>query len=183
VVSQCAALESLSSQTDERTTVAELTNLESKVGEVIGLAQAAQDVTKKVAGLEDATDDLKQLLDRMNKEAAETEQRGEELAGNLEGKKTALLEKARETKSEATEMMKTYLGDDADALDGLEFLIMAEAGELGHVEIAGVMAEKAGEAEVREFLEWARPIQQRHVEATRDAALKLASEEDPNEEG
>ena len=29
-------------------------------------------------------------------------------------------------------MMKTYLGEDADALDGFEFLTMAEAGEVGH---------------------------------------------------
>jgi hypothetical protein len=58
---------------------------------------------------------------------------------------------------------------------------MAEAGELGHVEIAGVMAEKAGEADVREFLEWAKPIQQRHVEQTREAALTLAGEQDPTQ--
>src|SRR4051794_28879194 len=161
--------------------MAELTQLESKLGEVIGLAQAAQDATSKVAGLPEAPDNLKQLLGQMKQEAAETEQRGGQIADSLEGKKTALQEKARETKSEATEMMKTYLGDDADALDGLEFLIMAEAGELGHVEIAGVMAEKAGEGEVREFLEWARPIQQRHVEQTREAALTLAREQDPSE--
>jgi hypothetical protein len=161
--------------------VAELTQLEEKLGEVIGLAQAAQDATSKVAGLPEADERLKQLLEQMSQEAAETQQRGEQIAGELEGKKTALQEKARETKTEATEMMQTYLGDDADALDGLEFLIMAEAGELGHVEIAGVMAEKAGEAEVREFLDWARPIQQRHVEQTREAALTLAGEQDPNE--
>jgi hypothetical protein len=163
--------------------MADLTQLETKVGEVIGLAQAAQDAASKVAGLPDASDELKQLLEQMGAEAAETERRGEELAGNLDGKKTALLEKARETKSEATEMMKTYLGDDADALDGLEFLIMGEAGELGHVEIARVMAEKAGEARFQEFLDWALPIQQRHVETVRDAALELAREEDPNEVG
>ena len=29
-------------------------------------------------------------------------------------------------------MARTYLGDDADALDGFEFLTMAEAGEVGH---------------------------------------------------
>jgi hypothetical protein len=161
--------------------VAELTQLEEKLGEVIGLAQAAQDATTKVAGLPDADEQLKQLLEQMSNEAAETQQRGEELAGALDGKKTALQEKARETKSEASEMMKTYLGDDSDALDGLEFLIMAEAGELGHVEIAGVMAEKAGEPEVREFLNWALPIQQRHLEQTREAALSLAREQDPAE--
>jgi hypothetical protein len=161
--------------------VAELTQLEDKLGEVIGLAQAAQDATSKVAGLPEAGDELKQTLDQMSQEAAETQQRGEQLADSRDGKKTALLEKARETKSEATEMMKTYLGDDADALDGLEFLIMAEAGELGHVEIAGVLAEKAGDADIREFLEWAKPIQQRHVELTREAALSLAGEQDPTQ--
>jgi hypothetical protein len=160
--------------------MAELTQLESKLGEVIGLAQAAQDATRKVARLPEASDYIKALLDQMGKEAAETEKRGEHVAESRKGKKTALEQKARETKAEATEMMRTYLHDDSDALDGLEFLIMAEAGELGHVEIAGVMAEKAAEAEVREFLEWARPIQERHVEATRSAALELASDQDPN---
>jgi hypothetical protein len=157
--------------------VAELTQHEQKLGEVIGLAQAAQDATTKVAKLPEADERLKQLLGQMSQEAAETQQRGEQIAGEMEGKKTALQKKARETKSEATEMMKTYLGSDSDALDGLEFLIMAEAGELGHVEIAGVIAEKAGEAEVREFLEWARPIQQKHVDQTREAALTLAREQ------
>jgi hypothetical protein len=34
-------------------------------------------------------------------------------------------------------MMSTYLGDDADALDGFEFLTMAEAGEVGHWSVVG----------------------------------------------
>jgi len=161
--------------------MAELTQLEEKLGEVIGLAQAAQDATTKVAGLPEADDDLKQLLKQMSDEAAQTQERGEKIAGELNGKKTALLEKARETKQEATEMMKTYLGDDSDALDGLEFLIMAEAGELGHVEIAGLLAEKAGEREIIDYITWVLPIQQKHVEQTRQAALELAREQDPNE--
>jgi len=161
--------------------MAELTQLEEKLGEVIGLAQAAQDATSKVSGLPEADDKLKQLLGQMSDEAAETQKRGEEIAGELNGNKTALLEKARETKQEATEMMKTYLGDDSDALDGLEFMSMAEAGELAHVEIAGVMAQKASEEQIREYLQWVLPIQQRHVEQTREAALSLAREQDPEE--
>jgi hypothetical protein len=34
-------------------------------------------------------------------------------------------------------------------------------------------------ADVREFLAWAKPIQQGHLESTRQAAL-IACEEDPN---
>ena len=75
----------------------------------------------------------------MNQEAAETEERCTEVAGEYEGKKTAILEKAREVKQEATEMMRTYLGDDADALDGFEFLTMAEAGEMGHWSIVDLL--------------------------------------------
>ena len=161
--------------------MAELTILEEKLAEVIGLAQAAQEATDKVAGLPEATDDLKQVLATMGEEAAETQQRGEQVAEDLDGKKTAVQDKARETKQEAVEMMKTYLGQDADALDGLEFLMMAEAGEMGHVEVANVLAEKAGEAKIKEFIQFAIPIQQRHVEQTREAALALAGEQDPNE--
>ena len=46
----------------------------------------------------------------MHKEAAETEERCVERAGEFDGKKTAIIEKAGEVKQEATEMMQTYLG-------------------------------------------------------------------------
>ena len=160
--------------------MAELTTLDVKLAEVIGLAQAAQGATDKISGLVE-DDELKQQLERMKQEASETEERSTQIAENLDGKKTAILEKARETKQEATEMMRTYLGDDADGLDGLEFLTMAEAGEMGHWEVLKVINERAGNAELRALVEWATPIQQRHLQETREGTLKLASEEDPNE--
>ena len=43
----------------------------------------------------------------MHEEAAETEARCTEVAGQFDGKKTAILEDAREVKQEATEMMET----------------------------------------------------------------------------
>jgi hypothetical protein len=161
--------------------MAELTTLEAKLGEVTGLAMAAQGAGEKVSGLiED--DDLRQTLDRMVKEAKETEERCIQLADELDGKKTAVLEKARETKQEATEMMRTYLGDDADGLDGFEFLTMTEAGEVGHWNVLGVLGEKAGNSELQELVEWATPIQQRHFELVLEGSLKLAAQEDPNAE-
>ena len=164
--------------------MAELTNLESKLGEVLGLAMAAQGATKKVQRLVEEEGEHEALvgqLEKMREEAAETEARCEELAGSLDGKKTAILEKAREVKGEATEMMETYLGDDADALDGFEFLTMAEAGEVGHWKIVGVLGENAGDRKVQELVEWATPIQERHFDAVQKASLTLAAEEDPNE--
>ena len=161
--------------------MAELTTLEAKLGEVTGLAMAAQGAGEKVSGLVD-DDDLRQTLDRMVAEAKQTEERCTKLAEELDGKKTAVLDKARETKQEATEMMRTYLGDDADGLDGFEFLTMAEAGEVGHWSVLGVLGEKAGRAEVQDLVEWATPIQERHFKQVLEGSLKLAAQEDPNAE-
>ena len=160
--------------------MAELTQLEEKLAEVIGLAQASQETVGKVAGLVDDRE-VAQALEQMQQEAKETAERGERIAGEIDGKKTALLDKARETKTEAQEMASTYLGDDADALDGLEFMIMAEAGELGHVEIVNKMNEQVGDQQIGELAEWALDVQRRHFDRTREAALTLASQEDATE--
>jgi hypothetical protein len=159
--------------------MADLTTLEEKLAEVTGLAKAAQEATEKVEGLLD-DGELTQQLQRMREEAEETERRCTELADQRDGKKTAILEKAQETKNEAAEMMSTYLGSDADDLDGFEFLTMAEAGEVGHWEILGKLNEKASEEPIRELVEWALPIQERHLKDVREGSLKLAAEEDPN---
>jgi hypothetical protein len=164
--------------------MAELTALESKIGEVLGLAMAAQNATRKVTKLvkdEGDHEDLAQTLQRMAQEAKETEERTTELASEFEGKKTAILEKARETKQEAAEMMSTYLGDDADALDGFEFLTMAEAGEGCHWQVVGTMNERAQVPGLQQLVEWVRPIQRRHLQQTFEGSVKLAADEDPNE--
>jgi hypothetical protein len=77
-------------------------------------------------------------------------------------------------------MMKTYLGDDADALDGFEFLTMAEAGEAGHWSIVEVLAQRARDARVSTLAQWAKPIQERHFQEAKEGSLKLAQGEDPN---
>lgn len=161
--------------------MAELTTLEEKLAEVLGLAQAAQKATEKVEGLvedESIVADLRQ----MREEAEETERRCAEVAESRDGKKTAILEKAQETKGEATEMMNTYLGEDADGLDGFEFMTMAEAGEVGHWAVLRKLNEQAGEEKIAELTEWALPIQERHFSQTKEGALRLAGEKDPYEE-
>jgi hypothetical protein len=162
-------------------TMAELTRLEEKLAEVLGLAQAAQGATKTVEGLVE-DDDIVSTLQEMREEAEETERRCTDLAEGRNGKKTAILEKAQETKGEATEMMSTYLGGDSDGLDGFEFLTMAEAGEVGHWAVLKKLNESAGEDDIAELVEWALPIQERHFSSARDGSLKLAGEKDPYEE-
>ncbi len=162
--------------------MAELTVLESKLGEVLGLAGAARSATEKVRGmLDDDEQDLAAELERMGAEAHETEERCTQVAEQLDGKKTAIVGKAREVKHEAAEMMKTYLEGENEALDGFEFLTMAEAGEVGHWRIVRELNDKAGIPAVAELAQWALPIQERHLESVLDGSLALASREDPNE--
>jgi hypothetical protein len=156
--------------------MAELTPLDEKLGEVLGLAQAAQDATKQVSGMEDA-EDFDEQLERMRAEAEETERRTDGLVDSLDGKKTAIREKARETKSEAVDMMKTYLAGEDEALDGFEFLSMAEAGELCHWEIVQTMADALSLDDVSELAGWAVEVQRGHIETVRAASLELAQQE------
>jgi hypothetical protein len=162
--------------------MAELTNLESKLAEVLGLAGAAKGAAETVKGmLDDDEQDLAAELEQMKDEASETERRCTEVAGQFDGKKTAIVEESRETKQEATEMMKIYLEGESDALDGFEFLTMAEAGEVGHWAILNKLNERAGIASVNELTGWALPIQERHLSRVLSGSLELAGREDPNE--
>jgi hypothetical protein len=156
--------------------MAELTPLEEKLGEVLGLAQAAQAATDRVVKMQDA-EDFADTLERMRDEAQETERRTDELVDGIDGRKTAIREKARATKSEAADMMQTYLSGEDEALDGFEFLSMAEAGELCHWEIVQTMAGELSAAGVRELADWAVGVQRKHVEQVREASLALAKEE------
>ncbi|MGZ8632333.1 MAG: hypothetical protein ACXWZZ_00580, partial [Solirubrobacteraceae bacterium] len=136
--------------------------------------------TEKVEGLPDA-DKFADKLKQMREEAEETETRCTELAENRDGKKTAILEKAQETKGEATDRMSTYLGGESDGLDGFEFLTMAEAGEVGHWAIVKTLNQRDGDPAVAELAEWALLIQEDHLKAVLESSLALASRQDPRE--
>jgi hypothetical protein len=156
--------------------MAELTPLDEKLAEVLGLAQAAQGATARVAKM-DGGEQFRDRLDRMRQEAEETERRTDALVDSLDGRKTAIRDLARETKGEAEEMCETYLEGEEEALDGFEFLTMAEAGELGHWEIVRTMSRMRGEQEVTELADWAVEVQRGHFDGVRECSLKLAEQE------
>jgi hypothetical protein len=82
--------------------MAELTHLDEKLAEVLGLAQAAQAATKKVATLarQEKDTELLELLQRMGDEAAKVEQRCDVATSSRDDVRTAIAKKARETKAE-----------------------------------------------------------------------------------
>ena len=158
-----------------------LTNLETKLGEVIGLAMAAQGGTDKIAKLVDDRE-LKRQLKTMKSEAAEAEQAGTEVAGSINGKKGAILKEAREVKTKATKMMTTYLDRSADGLDGYEFLTMAEAAEVGHWSVLEEMNRQAAHPGIRRLTRTQLPIQKRHLKEAMAGSVKLAAKEDATAE-
>ena len=156
--------------------MADLTPLDEKLAEVLGLARAAQGATDYVAKMEGA-EQFDEDLKKMKRDAEETERRTDEFIETLDGKKTAIREKAQETKSEADEMRKTYLAEEEEALDGFEFLTMAEAAELGHWEIVHKMSSTLQDDDVTELADWAVGVQRGHFEGVRQASLLLAEDE------
>jgi hypothetical protein len=160
----------------------ELTHLDEKLAEVLGLAQAAQVATKKVATLARAEKEVElvDLMQEMGNQAADVQKRCEAVVGKREGMKTAIAKKAKETKSEVGDFMHTYL-EDAEALDGLEFLSMAEAGEMAHWEILARLNETANDRDVASVVKFALPVQKTHVDLVRKHSLRLAGKQDPAE--
>jgi hypothetical protein len=161
--------------------MAELTNLETKLGEVIGLAMAAQAATERVEKL---TDDRKLVaaLKTMRKEAAQAEKEGTAVAASLNGKKSKILAEARSVKTKGATMMKTYLERGSDDLDGFEFLTMAEAGEVGHWTVLETLNKQTRHPGIRKLVSTHLPIQKRHLKDVMAASVTLAAKEDANAE-
>ena len=162
--------------------MAELTNLETKLGEVIGLAMAAQVSIDRISKLAKDEAELTQQLQTMRQEAAEAEQRATELASTFEGKKSKIVAEARSVKKKGGEMLKTYLDSDADLLDGLEFMTMAEAGEVGHWQVLQQLNKKARHPGIRELAKQQLQIQKRHLRDVMLASTTVAASEDPEAE-
>lgn len=63
---------------------------------------------------------------------------------------------AEEASQKASQMMQTYLGEDPDTLDALEFLCLAEGSEVTHYEVLSEVAKKLKEkkfaTEIRSIL-------------------------------
>ena len=159
--------------------MAELTNLETKLGEVIGLAMAAQAATERVEKL---TEDrqLKKQLQTMRKEAEKAEKDGTAVAATFDGKKGKILQEARSVRTKGSTMMKAYLERGSDELDGFEFLTMAEAGEVGHWAVLEMLNKQTKHPGVRELVKTHLPIQKRHFKDVNAASLQLAAKEDAN---
>lgn len=121
--------------------------LEEQIGECLGLEMAAQKAVEELnsKGLLDKPG-VKSKLMKMQKEAGSHEQKMEQVMQRVieseELDQGSIKQNAEETVQKATEMMNTYLGEDPDTLDALEFLCLAEGGEVTHYEVLSTLAGK-----------------------------------------
>jgi hypothetical protein len=160
--------------------VAALTRLEDKIGEVIGLAMAAQVATGLVVELTRELDpDLAARLEEMKDEAAETEGRASELADTFDGKKAAILQRAQGVRSKSIAQLTAYLDSDSDALDGFEFLTMAVAGEVAHWSVLTQFNVRIEDEDLADLIAWAMPTQMAHLQLVLEGSRELAAEFDP----
>jgi len=160
--------------------VAVLTRLEDKLGEVIGLAMASQVATELVVELTRELDpDLSERLQEMKDEAAETEGRATELADTFEGKKPAILERARAVRAKSIGALTSYLDNDSDALDGFEFLTMSVAAEVAHWSVLTQFNVRVEHEDLADLIAWAVPTQTRHLQLVLEGSRELAAEFDP----
>ena len=161
--------------------MAALTRLEDKIGEVIGLAMAAQVATTLVLELTRELDPaLADRLEEMREDAAETEGRASELADTLNGKKPAILERARAVRAKSIGMLTAYLDTDSDALDGFEFLTMSVAAEVAHWSVLTQFNVRVEHEDLADLIAWAVPTQTRHLQLVLEGSRELAAEFDPD---
>ena len=119
--------------------------LEEQIGEVLGLEMAAQKAVEELSsiGLLDKGG-LKDKLKGMKSEAGDHQRRIEQVmqgVADSEGlDQQRIRQNAEETSQKVAQMLQTYLGEDPDTLDALEFLCLAEGGEVTHYEVLDELA-------------------------------------------
>ena len=155
--------------------------LQEKIGEALGLEMAAQKAVEELGskGLLDKGG-MKAKLENMRKQASNHQSDLEELMQKLSESagldSSHIQEVPNETEQKASEMMKTYLGENPDSSEAIEFLCLAEGGEVTHYEVLSTMAAK--KVKDRQFSSGVNSIlreERRHLQLCTRLAKQLAA--------
>jgi hypothetical protein len=131
----------------------EIEKLQEKIGEALGLEMAAQKAVYELdsKGLLDKNEMLTQLQ-KMKSQASNHQSKLVSVVQNLADRKiqldtTKIQQIAEETAQKCSTMMQTYLGPDPYSSEAVEFLCLAEGGEITHYEVLGAIAKKLNSKE------------------------------------
>jgi ferritin-like metal-binding protein YciE len=118
--------------------------IQEKIGEALGLEKAAQKAVQELDSRGLLRPEHMKKLSKMKEEAGKQEQRMEELVEELSDSdgldSSEIKSTAEETAEKASKIMETYLGKDPDTQEALEFLCLAEGGEVTHYEVLSSVA-------------------------------------------
>lgn len=118
--------------------------IEEKIGEALGLEKAAQKAVEELDSRGLLESEHMKKLSKMKEEAGNQEEQMQELVQELtesDGLDASTIEeKSDETAEKASKIMETYLGEDPDTQEALEFLCLAEGGEVTHYEVLASVA-------------------------------------------
>jgi len=155
--------------------------IQEKIGEALGLEKAAQKAVVELDSRGLLKPEQMKKLSKMKEEAGKKEQRMEELVEELsdsDGLDSSEIEStAEETAEKASKMMETYLGEEPDTQEALEFLCLAEGGEVTHYEVLSSIAK---DVKNKKFGTTVRAIlkeEQRHLDVCTKLAKSNASSE------
>jgi hypothetical protein len=122
--------------------------LQEKLGEALGLEMAAQKAIEELGsrGLLEENGMITQLR-KMQSQAGNHQSKLESLAQNLSSESSEvdsskIQQVAQETAQKCSSMMQTYLGPDPDSSEAIEFLCLAEGGEVTHYEVLAALSRK-----------------------------------------
>jgi ferritin-like protein len=142
--------------------------LEQKLGEVLGLEMAAQKAVEELSAkglLEEAG--IEAQVEGMKQEANNHQKKIEQLVENLsksEGLDSqSVQESAKETQQKASQMMHIYLGEDPDSSEALDFLSLAEGGEVIHYEALNTMAQGIKDIQVTDTVQSILEEEKKHL--------------------
>lgn len=155
--------------------------IQEKIGEALGLEKAAQKAVDELDSRGLLKPEHVKKLSSMKKEARQQEEEMRDLMEDLAGSEgfdiQTIEDKAEETAQKASNIMETYLGDQPDSQEALEFLCLAEGAEVTHYE---VLASVAKDVKNKKFGTKVRAIlkeEKRHLAScTKLAKTNAASE-------
>ena len=118
--------------------------IQEKIGEALGLEKAAQKAVEELHSRGLLEPEHMKKLTKMKEQAGKQEEEMEVLIQDLthtDGFDSSTIEeKAVETADKVSKIMVTYLGDEPDTQEALEFLCLAEGGEVAHYEVLASVA-------------------------------------------
>ena len=156
-----------------------LNALQEKLGDALGLAMAAHAATRQVERIVEGDDALVETLVAMRDDAAHTIDRCARVAAGF-GDETRweIQAHAVYVQRKAGEMTNAWIKLGTDAVEAFSFLAMGEAGEVA-VWIALGTLNGTFDTEVAELVEWALPIQERHLQAALEGVVHASQRRAP----